>query len=103
MGHGSGVGHVHERGVQCVVCTNFLWKEPDFVPWSLSIRRPSILPPSLPFFPLLSLAAANIACGFLMSLGMHEVREPRGRPRLCRTRTLLARTRVVGGCLPCYW
>ena len=52
----------------------------DFVPWSLSLsirRGPSSPPLPFPSFPSSPLpAAANIACGVLMSVGMHEVREP---------------------------
>ena len=66
---------------RCAASTNFLWKEPDFVPWSLpldSVPLLFLLPPFLSFPSLLYFpcSAANIACGFLMSVGMHEVREP---------------------------
>ena len=42
---------------------------------SVSLDSPPLPFPSFPSSPLLP-AAANIACGVLMSVGMHEVREP---------------------------
>ena len=81
VGHETGNGPERE-GVQCA--TTFLGRSRILFRGLSRFAALLSLPPSLPLsfllFPFLS-SAANIACGVLMSLGMHEVREPRGRPR----------------------